>query len=102
MMGRLMGENLMRTVLALVVWCAIASGLSVSTHESIGALAPTVTATAVAQQPSLDVDVDINKGDNRAWYASPVWVAIGGLAVMLMIVLLILAFRGGGTTVVKD
>ena len=91
----------MRTVLAVVVWCAIASGLSVGTHESIGALAPTVTAVVVAQQPTLDVDVDINKGSDRAWYASPVWVAIGGLAVMLLIVLLVVAFRGGGTTVVK-
>ena len=91
----------MRTVLALVVWCAIAAGLSVTTNAPIGDLAPTVTATVAAQQPSLDVDVDINKGGDRAWYASPVWVAIGGLAVMLLIVLLVVAFRGGGTTVVK-
>jgi hypothetical protein len=100
-----MGENLMRTVLALVVWCAVVSGVSVTTSQSSGALVPAVTTTTVlAQQPGtggLEIDVDINRND-RAWYASPVWVAIGGLAVMLLIVLLIVAFRGGGTTVVKD
>src|SRR5262245_27818976 len=104
-MDRLMGENLMRTVLAVVMWCAIVSGLSVTTHQSTGGLVPAVTATTVqAQQPGtggLDIDVDINRNE-RAWYASPVWVAIGGLAVLLIIVLLIMAFRGGGTTIGKE
>jgi hypothetical protein len=55
------------------------------------------------QPPSgdLDINVDVNKG-GTAWYASPVWIAIGVVALLVIIALIITATRGGGTTVVKD
>ena len=50
----------------------------------------------------LSVDINVNKGggDNR-WYANPMWIAIGGLALLLVLVLIVMVSRGGGTTVVK-
>jgi hypothetical protein len=39
----------------------------------------------------------------RRWYRSPVWIAIGALAIIVILLLVIVAARGGGgTTIVKD
>jgi hypothetical protein len=67
-------------------------------------------AATTQQQPSSDlpkaVSVEINvskEGEGRAWYLSPVWMAIGGLGLVLVIILIVMAARGGGsgTTVVR-
>lgn len=52
---------------------------------------------AQPQAPSLTIDVDTDEG---AWYASPVWIAIGVLALVLIVALIMMAGRGG-TTVVR-
>jgi hypothetical protein len=43
-----------------------------------------------------EIDVDINEAGG-AWYENPVWVAIGALALVVLIVLVVMATRGGGT-----
>jgi hypothetical protein len=55
------------------------------------------------QPPSgrLEVDVDTNQGGG-AWYTSPIWIAIGVIALVLLIVLIVMATRGGGTTIVRE
>ena len=55
------------------------------------------------QQPSAKIDVDIDRGGGGAWYTSPVWLAIGGLALVVLVLLVVSATRGGGggTTVVR-
>jgi hypothetical protein len=60
-------------------------------------------ASASAQQPQTPViNVEVNRG-GRAWYMNPVWMAIGGIALVLIILLIVMAARGGGggTTVVR-
>jgi hypothetical protein len=70
------------------------------------------TAVVALQQPSgggaqaqpsgkLDVDINVNHGGGGRWYANPLWIAIGALAVIVLIALIVMAGRGGGTTVVK-
>ena len=57
------------------------------------------------QPPSgqIDVNIDLNKGHHTAaWYTSPVWIAIGVVALIALIALIITATRGGGTTVIKE
>jgi len=49
----------------------------------------------------VDVDINVNRGGGGRWYANPVWIAIGALAVIVLIALIVMAGRGGGTTVVK-
>jgi len=50
----------------------------------------------------VDVDINVNRGNSGArWYANPMWIAIGALAVIVFIALIVMAGRGGGTTVVK-
>jgi hypothetical protein len=53
-----------------------------------------------------DRTIDINVTDQRSggrWYRSPVWIAIGAIAVVIILLLIVLIARGGGgTTIVKD
>ena len=59
--------------------------------------------------PPKDINLSINVNQEKAtaarpWYFSPVWMAIGGLGLLLGIILIIMAARGGGspTTVVRS
>jgi hypothetical protein len=61
------------------------------------------SATVDDQQPAgrLEVDIDTDQGGG-AWYTSPMWIAIGVIALVLLILLIVMATRGGGTTIVRD
>ncbi|MGH7607500.1 MAG: hypothetical protein ACREME_09185 [Gemmatimonadales bacterium] len=49
-----------------------------------------------------DIEVDVDDGGEGAWYTQPVWIAIGVIALIVIILLIAMAGRGGGrTTVVK-
>jgi len=74
----------------------------------IGSIAAGAIQLQPAKPPPKDLSLTINvneekEGVTRAWYLSPVWMAIGGLGLLLAIVLVIMAARGGGgaTTVVR-
>jgi hypothetical protein len=73
--------------------------------QATDALAATSATAYVDQQgqptPPIQVDVQTDRGAG-AWYTSPVWIAIGVLAVIVILLLIIMAGRGGGTTVVRD
>jgi len=74
-------------------------------QPSGGSAEPAQPASGAQQaQPSgkVDVDINVNHGQSGArWYANPMWIAIGALAVIVLIALIVMAGRGGGTTVVK-
>ena len=63
-------------------------------------------ALALAQgQPPVQgkVDVDINThSSGGAWWTNPIWIAIGVIALVLLIVIIAMAARGSGTTVIKE
>jgi len=69
-------------------------------------LAATATAMAaplaMLQDPTLKVEVHTS-ATHTVWYANPVWLAIGGIAALLIIVLAVVASRGreGNTTVIR-
>jgi hypothetical protein len=72
------------------------------------AFAPGVLLIAAVQesQPRAEVKVDINTnkgGGGGAWYTQPIWLAVGGLALLVIILIAVMAARGGrnNTTVVK-
>jgi hypothetical protein len=62
------------------------------------------SATAMAmvlQDPPIKVNVETNEG-STTWYTSPQWLAIIGLAVLLIIVAIVAARkRGSSTTVIR-
>jgi hypothetical protein len=53
-----------------------------------------------ANPPSIDIDIEREGGS--AWYVDPVWLAIGGIGLAVLVMLIVMASRGGGTTVVHD
>ena len=83
--------------------------LPISHTNVLPGSAPTVCAATLDAQGSSQapqppqINVEVNKGGGRGWYASPVWIAIGGIALVLVILLIVMAARGGGggTTVVR-
>ena len=93
-------------VLAVLFGAATAAPAraELSPHPSISAIA--ATTYALQQNPVKDVNVDINVNHGgRAWYRSPIWIAIAVLGGIVLLVLLMLAFRGtggGGTTIIRD
>jgi hypothetical protein len=62
---------------------------------------PAIQDVKPPQAPQINVEVKRDGGGGR-WYMSPVWVAIGAIAAVLVILLIVLAARGsGGTTVLR-
>lgn len=64
-------------------------------------------AFALQQQPggvpSGQIDINITERTGGGdWWANPVWIGVGIVALILLIVIVALATRGGGTTIVKE
>lgn len=104
----------------LTLGCCFLSALSVQAGSSdigvptagstiLGAQLPAsglaaMSVLGVLQEVPKDVDVNITtESETTTWYANPVWIAIGVLALLVVVVLVAMAMRGsGGTTVVRD
>jgi hypothetical protein len=99
----------MRTaVVVLLFLVGLAAGTGAATPATVSSHGTIIAATLLNAQdaPTKDVNVDVNlnhgTGGGR-WFVSPVWLAIGGLAVLVVLVLIVAAMRGGGgTTIVHD
>ena len=48
------------------------------------------------------VGASCGEGGGGVWWQSPIWIAIGVIALVLLIMLIVMATRGGGTTVIKE
>jgi hypothetical protein len=63
-----------------------------------------VMATPLLQDPPAKIEVT-TRDTHTVWYTNPVWLAIGGLAILFIIVLIVMAARGKdsgpNTTVVR-
>jgi hypothetical protein len=88
--------------LAIPVTHGIGSPAAAPVIGAVAALDAQATAQPQPQAQPPQINVEVNRG-GRAWYASPVWIAIGGVALVLVILLIVMAARGGGggTTVVR-
>lgn len=90
--------------LSMLVFLAFTVVLSVLSTARVEAQGSTAGVVYAQDQPSakLDVDVNLNKGGEGGgnWYANPMWVAIGGLALLVLVAVIVMVGRGG-TTVVK-
>ena len=69
------------------------------TGHSISALS---TSFEQSVPKEVNVDINVNRGGGR-WYANPVWIAIGAIAVVVCVIEHGYIWRGGGgTTIVHD
>jgi hypothetical protein len=70
----------------------------------LGPIAMPALALAQGQpaQGKIDVNINTHSSGGAAWWTNPIWIAIGVIALVLLIVLIAMAVRGGGTTVIKE
>lgn len=94
----------MRTVIAtFALVLGLGAALPIVNETPLAPESTTVYAQAQQPQPQTPtINVEVNRG-GRAWYLNPVWMAIGGVALVVVILLIVMAARGGGggTTVVR-
>src|SRR5437867_8477908 len=91
-------------LLTFAVVAASAAKTSAASPTKSTAISAPVTFAMQAQTADKTLDINITQqGGGRRWYASPMWIAIGAIAVVVVLMLLVMAVRGGGggTTVVK-
>ena len=93
----------MRFAIAVLMTCGLLLGSAAIPTVAVASAAGHELTVADQQQPSGKIEVDINTHrGGGAWYTSPVWIAIGVLALVLLVVLIVMATRGGGTTIVRE
>lgn len=102
--------KIMTTAAALVL--ATATVAQATPYQSAGVM-PTLTAVSITPAaPAAHIvaavltqdakmEVDIKTDDSGAWYTQPMWIAIGVIALVLIILLAVVAGRRDTTTVVK-
>jgi hypothetical protein len=77
--------------------------LASAPHASAMPLAPTALALAAndqdAPKPSVDINITKTESGPGEWYKNPIIIGAG---VVLLVLLVALASRGSGTTVVKS
>jgi len=100
--------KMMTTAAALVL--ATATVAPATPNPSAGVV-PTVTAVSItpathvvaaALTQDAKLEIDVKTDDSRgAWYTQPMWIAIGVIALVVIILLAVVAGRRDSTTVVK-
>jgi len=86
----------MRFVIAVLLVFGLAATIAPATELAFAADAY----VAAEQQPTGQLEVDIDT-DGGAWWANPLWIGIGVVALIALIAIIIAASRGG-TTIVKE
>ena len=111
MRGFLLSLTLMLAVLIMAASKTTASPVWTSSTISVVAFQQEVPATppAEAQQapspaPTQKVDstVDQHPTTGGGWYRRPVWIAIGALAALVALLLIVMIAKAGDTTVIHD
>jgi hypothetical protein len=59
-------------------------------------------ASPAPAQGRLDVNINSHTSGGGIWWQSPVWIAIGVIALIVLVLIITMIGRGGGTTIVKD
>jgi hypothetical protein len=88
----------MRAVLVMLMALALCAPIA----APVWAAGDGAALVASGQQPEGRVDVNVDLDRGGAWYTNPVWIAIGVIALVVLVLLIVMATRGGGTTVVKE
>ena len=95
----------MRSMLfACAVACLLVSAVP-RVHAIVATPALSTAPAAFALQiPDKKIEVTIGEQHGGAWYRSPVWIAIGVLAFIVLILLIVMLSRtgGGGTTIIRE
>ena len=91
----------MRLVIACLAALGLLAGSAAVAVPAAAADSTYVVALAQQQPPSGELNVDVNLSEGGAWYADPVWIGIGVVALIVLVLIVAMASRGG-TTVIKE
>ncbi len=96
----------MRGLLLSLAFAAAVSVPALAHAAHARTVGPSVESAPAIYAVSIpDKKIEITVGDHGVsahWYRNPVWIAIGVLAVIVLILLIVLAVRGGGTTIIRQ
>jgi hypothetical protein len=92
----------MRFAIVVLMAAGLLIGSAAAPAVAIAASSDYALTADDQQQPTGRLEVDVDTDQGGAWYTSPMWIAIGVIALVLLIVLIVMATRGGGTTIVRD
>lgn len=97
----------MRFLIASMAVLGIAIGMSALPASALTTITGGSFVVAAQQQPStpgkVDIEIDINRSrGGGAWWTNPMWIAIGVIGLVLLVVIVAMIARGGGTTVIKE
>jgi hypothetical protein len=95
-------RKLMRFAIVLLTAAGLLAGSAAAPLVAHAASSGYALTLDDQQQPGGRLEVDIDTDRGGAWYTSPMWIAIGVIALVLLIVLIVMATRGGGTTIVRE
>lgn len=80
----------------------VAASIHAPSASLFAALQDPQASQPVTQPPAKgEVELDVDVNDGSAWYTDPVWIVIGVAALVIIVALIAMAGRGGGTTVVR-
>jgi hypothetical protein len=95
----------MRFIIASMAVLGIAIGMSALPAPGWTTITGDSAVVAAQQQPTtpgkVNIDIDVNRGGG-AWWTNPMWIAIGVIGLVLLVVIVAMIARGGGTTVIKE
>jgi hypothetical protein len=97
----------MRGILLSVV-LAGAFAIAAPTTQSVSAMTTTPTIAAASapvyalQVPDKRIEITVGERGGVRWYRNPVWIALAAFGAIIILLLVILAVRGSGTTIIKE
>ena len=78
-------------VLASATATSAAPNGSASVSPAVVAVSAPLSLMAVQEPPKAEIKVDIDSSPNTVWYMDPVWIAVGAIALLIVIVLAVMA-----------
>ena len=91
----------MRVVFACLIAIGLFAGVGVMAEAATIDGSSVIALSQAPQVPTGELNVDINTDGGGAWWSNPVWIAIGVIALVVLVLAIALSNRGG-TTVIKD
>ena len=85
----------------LLVFAVVVGLVGIPTVAIAASPVASIDQVTAFQGQGPDIKVDINTDRGGAWYTNPVWIAIGVIALIVIVMLIVMASKSGGTTVVR-
>lgn len=88
-------HTLILTIGLMVVGVMTVPAAGAAPSPEPGYVMATTDAHALEAQELPDLNIEIRTDGGSKWYEQPVWVAIGVLGLLLVVVLVVMASKGG-------